>query len=237
MNAPVHPTDAPRARTTEHDRGPRRESSLAEARRRSRLIASLRRLFTAMAGASFASIFVSMGVFAAQGGFSGADDVHAQPLQMINPRFTGRSKDGVAYQITADVAMRGAEGERVLRLASPVYRDAAGAAVIAPRGIYDEAANEVRLNDGVVFTDKSGNRFTTPSVRIDVNTGEVHGEKGVTGAGPLGVMRGESYELRQSDRAVVLRGGVRGVLPARERGGGAAPSAATAAAPDRGAKE
>jgi lipopolysaccharide export system protein LptC len=202
---------------------------LAQARRRTKLVASLRRLFTAMAGASFASIFVSMGVFAAQGGFSGTDDLHAQPLQMINPRFTGRTKDGVAYQITADVAMRGAEGERSLRLASPVYRDAGGAAVIAPRGFYDEAANEVRLTDGVVFTDKSGNRFTTPSVRIDVDTGAVHGEKGVRGAGPLGVMRGQSYELRQSDRAVVISGGVKGVLP--PRGGSSGGSLAAQSAP------
>jgi lipopolysaccharide export system protein LptC len=219
MNAHANPRDA--AHAAAHYWEPRRELSLLQARRRSRLIASLRRLFTALAGASFASIFVSMGVFAAQGGFSGTDNISAQPLQMINPRFTGRTKDGVAYQITADVAMRGADGERNLRLASPVYRDAAGAAVIAPRGIYDEAANEVRLTDGVVFTDKSGNRFTTPNVRIDVAAGTVRGDQGVTGAGPLGVMRGESYELRQDNRAVVLRGGVRGVLPAR--GGADAP--------------
>jgi hypothetical protein len=126
--------------------------------------------------------------------------------------------------------MRATEGERNLRLASPVYRDAAGAAVIAPRGFYDEAANEVRLMDGVIFTDKSGNRFTTPSVVIDVATGVVKGDRGVTGAGPLGVMRGESYELRQDSRAMVIRGGVRGVLPAR-RGAEAQPDAATAGPP------
>jgi lipopolysaccharide export system protein LptC len=196
---------------------PRRELSLVQARKRSRLVAVLRRLFTAFAGASFASVFVSMGVFAAQGGFSGADLQEVQPLRMINPRFTGRSEDGVAYQITADVAARGAEGERFLRLAAPVYRDAAGAAIIAPRGTYDESKEEVRLTDGVVFTDKSGNRFTTPSVRIDAVTGRVFGDHGVVGAGPLGVVRAESYELRQSDRAFVLRGGVRGELPEKAK--------------------
>lgn len=192
---------------------PRRELSLQAARKRSRLIYGLRRLFTALAGASFASVFVSMGVFAAQGGFSGSELREAEPLRMINPRFNGRTDDGVAYQLTADVASRGQDGERFLRLAAPVYRDAAGAAIIAPRGTYDEAGSMVRLTDGVVFTDSGGNRFMTPSVRIDVNTGQVFGEEGVTGAGPLGVVRAESYELRQSDRALVLRGGVRGVLP------------------------
>jgi lipopolysaccharide export system protein LptC len=192
---------------------PRRELSLIQARKRSRLVALLRRLFTAFAGASFASVFVSMAVFAAQGGFSGADLREVEPLRMINPRFTGRSEDGVPYQITADVAARGNEGERFISLAAPVYRDAAGAAIIAPRGTYDEAQEEVRLTDGVVFTDKSGNRFTTPSVRIDTATGKVFGDHGVIGAGPLGVVQAQSYELRQSDRAFVLRGGVRGELP------------------------
>jgi lipopolysaccharide export system protein LptC len=233
MNVHAPPLDAPRRDL--HFWEPRRELSLQQARRRSRLIASLRRLFTALAGASFASIFVSMGVFAAQGGFSGTDRFSAQPLQMINPRFTGRSKDGVAYQITADVAMRGAEGERLLRLASPVYRDAGGAAIIAPRGVYDEAMNEVRLTDGVVFTDKSGNRFTTPNVRIDVAAGTVRGDQGVTGAGPLGVMRGETYELQQGSRAVVIRGGVEGVMPGR--GGSLQPGGPTGAATDGAAKE
>ncbi len=194
---------------------PRRELSLAHARARSRLIGRLRRLFTALAGASFASVFVAMGVFAAQGGFSGGDLRNAQPLQMVNPRFTGRTSDGRAYQLTADIAARGAEGERLLQLAAPIYRDAMGAAIIAPRGTYDEAARDVRLVDGVVFTDRQGNRFTTPSVRIDTRTGVVHGDQGVTGAGPLGYMRARSYELRQSDRALVLRGGVQGVMPER----------------------
>ncbi|MGE3248896.1 MAG: LPS export ABC transporter periplasmic protein LptC [Hyphomonadaceae bacterium] len=192
---------------------PRRELSLAQARNRSRLIAGLRRLFTALAGASFASVFVSMGVFAAQGGFSGGDLHAAEPLRMVNPRFTGRTESGGAYQLTADVAARGEVGQRLLELAAPVYRDAAGAAIIAPRGTYDESAREVTLTDGVVFTDKGGNRFTTPSVRIDTRTGIVHGDQGVTGFGPLGVMHARSYELRQSDRALVLRGGVRGELP------------------------
>lgn len=207
MNAHAAPHDASEIWT------PRRELSLVNARRRSRLIAGLRRLFTALAGASFASIFVSMGVFAAQGGFSSGDLQAAEPLRMINPRFTGRTESGGAYQLTADVAARGKEGERLMQLAAPVYRDAAGAAIIAPRGTYDEAAHEVHLTDGVVFTDKGGNRFTTPSVRIDANTGIVHGDQGVTGFGPLGVMHARSYELRQSDRALVLRGGVRGELP------------------------
>jgi lipopolysaccharide export system protein LptC len=194
---------------------PRRRLSLAAARKRSRLIAGLRRLFTGLTGAAFASVFVAMGVFAAQGGFAGAELRDAEPLRMINPRFTGRSEDGVPYQLTADVAARGEEGERDIRLAAPVYRDAAGAAIISPRGIFDEAAGEIRLTDGVVFTDASGNRFTTPMVRIDTATGQVFGEQGVTGAGPLGVVRAESYELRQADRAVVLRGRIRGEIPER----------------------
>lgn len=192
---------------------PKRALSLRAARRRSRLIAGLRRLFVAAAGAAFASVFVFMGLFAVQGGFNRSIYTSAEPLRMINPRFVGRTDQGGPYQITAELAER-AQGEgQPIELIAPVYRTEAGTVMLAPRGLYDEAAERLVFQGDVLFSDSGGNRFTTPDMTVDLALGKLIGQGGVTGAGPLGVVRADAYELRQEDRALVLRGGVRGQIP------------------------
>jgi lipopolysaccharide export system protein LptC len=105
----------------------------------------------------------------------------------------------------------------LLELVSPVYRTEAGTVLVAPKGTYDEAAQTIRLDGEVLFRDPGGNRFSTPNLIVDLGQGRIYGVRGVTGAGPLGVMQAGSYELRDSDRALVLRGRVKGQIPARQR--------------------
>jgi lipopolysaccharide export system protein LptC len=196
---------------------PRRALTLRQARKRSRLIAGLRRFFVAAAGASFASVFAFMALFAVEGGFNQRLYANTEPLRMVNPRFTGRTEGGGPYQITAEVATREPGGSQLLELVSPVYRTEAGTVLVAPKGTYDEAAQTIRLDGEVLFRDPGGNRFSTPNLIVDLGQGRIYGVRGVTGAGPLGVMQAGSYELRDSDRALVLRGRVKGQIPARQR--------------------
>jgi lipopolysaccharide export system protein LptC len=194
---------------------PKRAQSLKAARRRSRLISGLRRFFVGAAGASFASVFVFMALTGVEGGFVQNQYDRAEPLRMINPRFVGRTERGGPYQITAELAERPhGEGEPI-ELVAPVYRTEAGTIMLAPRGIYDEAAQRLTFDGEVLFSDRGGNRFTTPDMIVDLAEGTLTGRGGVTGAGPLGVVQAESYELRDSDRALVLSGGVRGQIPDR----------------------
>lgn len=201
---------------------PRRALSLRQARARSRLIAGLRRFFVAAAGASFASVFVFLTLFAIQGGYAAGLYGSAEPLRMLNPRFTGRTQAGGPFQVTAEAAVRQQSEDQLLELTSPVYRSQEGTIVIAPRGLYDEIGSQVTLDGEVLFSDPGGNRFSTPDMVIDTEAGTVQGHGGVTGAGPLGVVRADAYEIRQADRTLVLRGNVRGQIPDR-RGGSAAP--------------
>lgn len=207
------------AATTEFNWEPNRASSLTAARRRSRLIAALRRFFVAGAGASFAAVFVFMALHAIQGGFNAGQLAPTEPLRMINPRFIGRTEGGGPYQISAEIAERSGENG-LIELFAPVYRTEAGTIMMAPRGIYDERAQSIVFDGEVLFSDSGGNRFTTPNMVVNLEQGTLSGARGVTGAGPLGVLQAESYELRQSDRALVLRGGVRGQIPDRDQQNG-----------------
>ncbi|MBL8538403.1 MAG: hypothetical protein JNM59_13435 [Hyphomonadaceae bacterium] len=192
---------------------PMRAQTLKAARRRSRLIAALRRFFVAGAGASFAAVFVFMGLYAIEGGFTANQYAAAEPLRMINPRFIGRTEGGGPYQLSAEFAERAQGENQPIELISPVYRTESGTIMLAPRGVYDEAAKTLVFEGEVMFSDAGGNRFTTPDMIVDLAQGRLIGSGGVTGAGPLGVLQADSYELRDSDRALVLRGGVRGQIP------------------------
>lgn len=199
---------------------PKRALTLRKARRRSRVIAALRRIFVAAAGASFAAVFVFMALNAIEGGFNASAMGPQEPLRMINPRFIGRSENGGPYQLSAEMAERPRGDNQLIELIAPVYRTEAGTIMLAPRGIYDEEAETVVFDGEVLFSDRQGNRFTTPNMVVDLEQGTLTGRGGVTGAGPLGVVQAESYELRDSDRSVVLRGGVRGQIPDRDQQNG-----------------
>lgn len=192
---------------------PRRELTLLQARARSRLIWMLRRLLVSLCGAALASVFVFMALFS-PGGLWGPAWGAAEPLRVINPRFTGASSGGSAYQLTADVAER-RSANALLELAAPVYRTIQGHTLVAPRGTYDERGESVRMEGGVLFSDARGNRFSSPNMTIDLRAGQVQGMQGVTGAGPLGVVRADAYEIRDSDGSIVLRGRVNGQVPER----------------------
>jgi lipopolysaccharide export system protein LptC len=207
--AAAHPAD--------FDWEPKRALTLRAARRRSRLIALLRRFFVAAAGAALASVFVFMGLYAVEGGFRADQYTASEPLRMLNPRFIGRTEQGGPYQLSAEVAERAPGENQPIELIAPVYRTEAGTIMLAPRGIYDEDAQTVVFDGEVLFADRGGNRFTTPHMLVDLEAGTLTGRGGVTGAGPLGVLQAESYELRDSDRALVLRGGVRGQIPDRDQ--------------------
>ena len=94
--------------------------------------------------------------------------------------------------------------------------------MLAPAGVYDEVGKKITFNGEVLFSDKGGNRFSTPNMIVDLGGGVTHGESGVTGAGPLGVMQADAYEMREGDRGLALRGHVRGQIPDQKDGQAAA---------------
>lgn len=208
------------AHAADFDWEPKRAMTLRRARQRSRMIAALRRVFVAGAGASFAAVFVFMALYAIEGGWASERYTTAEPLRMINPRFIGRTERGGPYQLSAEMAERPQGDNQPIELIAPVYRTEAGTIMLAPHGLYDEAGKSVVFEGEVLFSDRGGNRFTTPNMVVDLEAGTLTGQGGVTGAGPLGVLRAQSYELRDSDRALVLRGGVRGQIPDRDQQNG-----------------
>lgn len=195
---------------------PRRQLSLEAARRRSARLSGLRFLFVALAAGSFASIFLFMAFNAVTGGTDAQAMAGAESQKMDNPRFVGRSKGGKAYMITAKTAMR-QPGSDLIVLDTPIYEEDGGRKMLSVRGLYDPVARTVQLEGDVKFEDDKGQGFASTNAVIDAQAGVIRGERAIRGAGPLGGVRADTYEIADQGQRIILKGRVQGGFKA---GGG-----------------
>jgi len=193
------------------DWSPRRRSTLAQARRRSALLKTFRYVCIAVSVLSVTSLFVS-GVSRALGGTLLGRPLTADSPRMINPRFTGRNGGDSAYVITAASALRRSAAKEAVDLDQPVYSTKDGMTIKAPTGFYDPDAQILELTGGVVFIDKKGNRFVTRTAKLDAKTNTAFGAQPLQGAGPLGDVRSDAYEIDAKSGHVRMSGRVSGTL-------------------------
>ncbi|MBU4568151.1 MAG: hypothetical protein KJ833_04215, partial [Alphaproteobacteria bacterium] len=145
---------------------PRRQLTLAQARRRSERVRYLR---YALVGAAAVSVGLFLGYV-----IRSALSQDARPpavrddeaVTMINPRFTGRDADGQVFTITADAAQRRRAEDGVVDLVNPVMRDANGAELKAPTGFYDREKGVLELYEDVNIRDSAGYTFNTKGARL-----------------------------------------------------------------------
>ena len=191
---------------------PRRQLSLDAARRRSARLSGLRFVFVALAAGSFASIFVFMAINALGGQVDPAAIAAASEGQrMEKPRFVGRSESGQRYEIVAKTAFR-QPGTDIIVLDTPIYASEDGRKMLSVRGLYDPAKRTVELEGDVKFEGQDGAGFSSTNAFIDATTGTIRGERAIRGAGPLGAVRSDTYEISDDGRRITLRGRVQGVI-------------------------
>ncbi|MBA3067420.1 MAG: hypothetical protein FP825_02935 [Hyphomonas sp.] len=198
---------------------PRRQLTLAQARRRSERVRYLR---YALVGAAAVSVGLFLGYV-----IRSALSQDARPpavrddeaVTMINPRFTGRDADGQVFTITADAAQRRRAEDGVVDLVNPVMRDANGAELKAPTGFYDREKGVLELYEDVNIRDSAGYTFNTKGARLILGEDRVEGLSPLQGKGPLGDIEADSYEILDGGNRIVFQGNVRTVIypqPAEE---------------------
>lgn len=188
---------------------PQRQMSLAQARRRSNLVGRLRVIFVACAAISAGVIIGPIAATALSGSGQQIDQVEAdEVITMLNARFTGRNIAGEAYVITAEEARRRRADSSVVDLINPRLVDDKGTEVGAPIGVYYQNAEHLDLFQAVSVRDSDGYQFTTTAARVFVQEGRVQGLEPLSGNGPLGDVRADSYEIEDDGDRVILRGNV-----------------------------
>ncbi|MEC7290276.1 MAG: hypothetical protein VXW22_09335 [Pseudomonadota bacterium] len=188
---------------------PQRQMTLAQARRRSSMVSLLRVMFVAGAAISAGVIIGPIAATTMTGNGQQIDQVAAdEVITMLNARFTGRNIAGDAYVITAEEARRRRADSSVVDLVNPRLVDDKGTEVGAPIGVYYQNAEHLDLFQAVSVRDSDGYEFSTTAARVFVQEGRVQGLEPLSGNGPLGDVRADSYEIEDDGDRVILRGNV-----------------------------
>ena len=188
---------------------PQRQMTLAQARRRSKFVGLLRMIFVAGAAISAGVIIGPIAATTLTGPSEQVDQLAGdEVVTMVNARFTGRNIAGEAYVITAAEARRRRADTSVINLTRPRLVDDNGTEVSAPVGVYYQNAEYLDLFQAVKVRDRDGYEFETTAARVFVLDGRVQGLEPLTGSGPLGDVRADSYEIEDEGDRVIFRGNV-----------------------------
>jgi len=199
---------------------PRRQMTLAQARRRSGRVRIQRYVFVSAAA-------VAIGMFL---GFILRSSIEqdakppaiedSEAVTMKNPRFTGRNSSGEIFTINAEAAQRRRAHAGGVDLTGPVMRDANGTEVRAPSGHYDRDTGILELYEDVRISDAAGWMFNTSAARLIIAEDRVEGLSPLEGRGPLGDIRADGYEILEGGNRIVFTGNVHTVIyPQPARGG------------------
>jgi lipopolysaccharide export system protein LptC len=199
--------------------GPRRATSLKEARGRTALVHILRLLFTIGAVLSAGVLIgyvinnaISSGRPPVSGPGAGAT--------VLGPRFEGRDAHDQPYTLTADTARRRREATGLVDLVNPRLEDATSTAVQARDGVWDDQKKILELVGDVVMTDAAGYTFTADRTTMYVEENRVEGKTPLRGYGPIGEVRADQYEVVDEGTRIILKGNVwTKFTPKRKRDG------------------
>jgi lipopolysaccharide export system protein LptC len=187
--------------------GPRRATSLKEARSRTALVHILRLLFTIGAVLSAGVLFGYV--------INNAINAGRPPITtsgagatVIAPRFEGRDENDQPYALTAETARRRREAPDLVDLVSPRLVDAASTAVQARDGVWNDKDKILDLVGDVVMTDAAGYSFTADRTRMYVEENRVEGKTPLQGYGPIGEVKANEYEVVDEGSRIILKGNV-----------------------------
>lgn len=198
--------------------GPRRATSLKEARARTALVHILRLLFTIGAVLS-AGVLVGTVINSSLAAPPVAGPTSGLSVTVLSPRFEGFDANDRPYSLTAETARRRRENVSLVDLVSPRLEDAASTIVQAREGVWNAETEVLELVGDVVMTDAAGYTFTSQRTRMYVKDNRVEGQTPLNGVGPIGEVRADQYEVTDDGRRIVLKGNVwTKFTPKRKRG-------------------
>jgi lipopolysaccharide export system protein LptC len=188
-------------------------ADVARRRRRVLRIRLLRRILPVTAAALMAGVIgqVAWGTIATVM----APEAHApgDEVRMDNPTFSGESKDGSRYLVTARSGLRDPKDASKILLDAPNVTVSRGTGpatrTTARTGQFREDDLTLKLEGDVKVDNGAGYQFDFKNAVIDPTTGEVNGQ-GVEGEGPTGTVRSDRYTVFDQGQRMVFKGGVRG---------------------------
>ncbi|MEM9600208.1 MAG: LPS export ABC transporter periplasmic protein LptC [Pseudomonadota bacterium] len=203
---------------------PKRTLTLEAARKHTQRIAFLRR---ALIAASVALSGLLVFYFATQSSDVVIADDPDTSVRMINPRYSGRTSDGLPFYLTSESATRQLENRNEVSLNLPVLEfirtdGAESSFVEADSGTYDDVNKilDLRTNpdrpDGgpqnVILETDDGYRCLTTHARIFAREKRIIGEEPIRCTGNFGTVTGQTYEIIDNYRTFIFKDGMTGLI-------------------------
>lgn len=201
--------------------GPRRATSLKDARRRTALVHILRLIFTIGAVLS-AGILVGTIINSSLVPTPTSGPTSGLSVTVLGPRFEGFDSNDRPYSLTAETARRRRENVSLIDLVNPRLEDAASSVVQAREGVWNAETEILELVGDVVMTDAAGYTFTSQRTRMYVKDNRVEGQTPLNGVGPIGEIRADAYEVLEDGNRINLKGNVWTRFTPRKKRGQAA---------------
>ncbi len=189
---------------------PKRTLTLEAASKHSKRIKVLRKLLVAL------SIIIMAGVvwqFINQPrGFDLVDNPD-ETVRMVNPKYSGRTTDGLPYYLTASEAVRNAASSTAVNLSVPVlkfYRvlGSEPSQVTALSGTYDDVDNILNLRDTVKLGTDDGYACETSHAKMFTKEKRLSGDEAIACTGSFGAVNGNSFTITQDYKVFTFADGM-----------------------------
>jgi lipopolysaccharide export system protein LptC len=139
--------------------------------------------------------------------------VSGTKVTMDLPRLAGYTRDGRAYELSAQAAAQDFKKPQFIELkgirAKMELRDGNTVSITAATGLYDTKAETIGLDNEVVVTSSDGSEAHLVEARVDIRKGHIVSDKPVEIAMPKGRVNAQQMEIINSGEIVHFRGGVR----------------------------
>ncbi len=212
MNATANISSAP-DRSVSEGLGlwePKRTLTLEAARSHTRRIKLMRYVLIAIS--CVLVTFLILQFFSDRGGPSFENDP-SESVKMTNPRYSGRTGDGLPFNLTADTAIRRMKNLNTVLLDSPVLEfmrseGVENSSVIAKDGAYNDVEKILDLNKDVNLETDDGNKCDTTHARIFNVEKRITGNEPIYCTGDFGQVSGQRYEIKDDYSTFIFKDGL-----------------------------
>lgn len=147
-----------------------------------------------------------------QGGYEPVNDP-SESVRMVNPRYSGRTGDGLPFYLIADTAVRRRNDLNTVLLDRPVLdfiRDegVGESTVISKTGSYNDMTKVLELETDVKLETDDGNNCDTIHARIFNVEKRIEGDKPIKCVGEFGTVTGKTYAIEDAYRTFVFKDGM-----------------------------
>ena len=133
-----------------------------------------------------------------------------ESVKMVQPRYSGRTGDGLPFYLIADTAVRRMKTSNIITLENPVLKfnrdeTVESSAVIAKDGSYNDIDKILDLRRDVNLETDDGNICDTHHARIFNIEKRIEGDEPIACIGEFGAVNGKSYAIENDYKTFIFK--------------------------------